>query len=62
MPHWLQVVAYLNPLTYLVDALRTLMIGPSQSTHGVGVDFAIIGLIFVILAAIATKLYPTLVR
>jgi hypothetical protein len=38
------------------------MIGPSQSTHGVGVDFAIIGLIFVVLAAIATKLYPTLVR
>jgi ABC-2 type transport system permease protein len=62
MPHWLQVVAYLNPLTYLVDALRTLMIGSSQSTHSVGVDFAIIGLIFVILAAIATKLYPTLVR
>jgi ABC-2 type transport system permease protein len=56
------VVAYLNPLTYLVDALRTLMIGSSQSTHSVGVDFAIIGLIFVILAAIATKLYPTLVR
>jgi ABC-2 type transport system permease protein len=62
MPRWLQVVAYLNPLTYLVDALRTLMIGTSQSTHSVGVDFAIIGLIFVILAAIATKLYPTLVR
>jgi ABC-2 type transport system permease protein len=62
MPHWLQVVAYLNPLTYLVDALRTLMIGSSQSTHSVCVDFAIIGLIFVILAAIATKLYPTLVR
>ncbi|MEI4902435.1 ABC transporter permease, partial [Klebsiella pneumoniae] len=47
MPHWLQVVAYLNPLTYLVDALRTLMIGSSQSTHSVGIDFAIIGLIFV---------------
>jgi ABC-2 type transport system permease protein len=62
MPRWLQVVAYLNPLTYLVDALRTLMIGTSQSTHSVGVDFAVIGLIFVILAAIATKLYPTLVR
>lgn len=62
MPHWLQVVAYLNPLTYLVDALRTLMIGTSQSTHSVGVDFGIIGLIFVILAAVATKLYPTLVR
>ena len=27
MPRWLRVVAFLNPLTYLVDALRTLMIG-----------------------------------
>ena len=62
MPHWLRVVAYLNPLTYLVDALRTLMIGPSQSSHGVLTNFGIIGLIFVILAAIATKLYPSLVR
>ncbi len=62
MPHWLRVVAYLNPLTYLVDALRTLMIGGSQSSHGVLTNFAIIGVIFVVLAAIATKLYPTLVR
>ncbi len=62
MPHWLRVIAYLNPLTYLVDALRTLMIGASQSSHGVLTDFAIIGLIFVILAAIATRLYPSLVR
>jgi ABC-2 type transport system permease protein len=62
MPHWLRVVAYLNPLTYLVDALRTLMIGAGQSSHGVLTNFAIIGLIFVILAAIATKLYPSLVR
>jgi ABC-2 type transport system permease protein len=62
MPHWLRVVAFLNPLTYLVDALRSLMIGGSQSSHSVPTNFAIIGLIFVILAAIATKLYPSLVR
>jgi hypothetical protein len=45
-----------------VDALRSLMIGGSQSSHSVPTNFAIIGLIFVILAAIATKLYPSLVR
>jgi ABC-2 type transport system permease protein len=61
MPGWLRVVALLNPLTYLVDALRGLMIGGAQ-THSALVDFAVIGLIFVILAAIATKLYPTLVQ
>jgi len=62
MPHWLRVVAFLNQLTYLVDALRSLMIGPGQSSHGVLTNFGIIALIFVILAAIATKLYPSLVR
>jgi ABC-2 type transport system permease protein len=49
-------------LTYLVDALRTLMVGAGQSSHSVLTNFGIIGLIFVILAAIATKLYPSLVR
>src|SRR5271154_7414681 len=33
MPRWLQVVALLNPLTYLVDALRGLMIVGGQSAH-----------------------------
>ena len=27
MPTWLQVVSHVNPLTYLVDALRGLLIG-----------------------------------
>jgi ABC-2 type transport system permease protein len=61
MPTWLKVVALANPLTYLVDALRGLMIGQAQ-THSLLVNFSVIGIIFVILAAIATKLYPTLVR
>jgi len=62
MPRWLRVVAVLIALTYLVDALRTLMIGASQSSHSVATNFGVIAVIFVILAAIATKLYPTLVR
>jgi len=61
MPQWLRYVALGNPLTYLVDALRGLMIGQAQA-HSLLVNFSVIGLIFVVLAAIATKLYPTLVR
>ncbi len=61
MPTWLRYVALANPLTYLVDALRGLMIGQAQA-HSVLVNFSVIGVIFVVLAAIATKLYPTLVR
>jgi ABC-2 type transport system permease protein len=62
MPSWLKVVALMNPLTYLVDALRGLMVTNGQSLHGLPLDFAVITGSFVILAAIAAKLFPGLVR
>ena len=62
MPNWLKVVALANPLTYLVDALRGLMVQNGQSLHSMPVDFAVIGGSFIILAAIAAKLFPTLVQ
>ena len=62
MPRWLQVVAVLNPLTYLVDALRGIMIQGGQSMHTLPVDLGVIAMIFLVLASIAAKLYPTLVR
>jgi ABC-2 type transport system permease protein len=61
MPQWLRYLALANPLTYLVDALRGLMIGQAQA-HSLPVNFAVIAAIFVLLAGIATRLYPTLVR
>ena len=62
MPNWLKVVAMMNPLTYLVDALRGLMVENGQSLHGLPLDFAVIVGSFVILAAIAAKLFPSLVH
>ena len=62
MPDWLKVVARFNPLTYLVDAMRTLMIQDAQSIEGLTIDFIVMGLFFVTLVIIATKLYPNLVR
>jgi ABC-2 type transport system permease protein len=62
MPRWLQAVAVLNPLTYLVDALRGIMIQGGQSMHPLYVDLGVMAIIFVILATIASRLYPTLVR
>jgi len=61
MPGWLHVVSRGNPLTYLVDALRTLMVQGSPSVFGVGFDFAVLGLVFVVLVAVAARLYPTVV-
>jgi ABC-2 type transport system permease protein len=60
MPSWLRVIAQLNPLTYLVDALRGLMIARGQSVHGYGVDFGVLGAVFGVLLAGAVRLYPTL--
>jgi ABC-2 type transport system permease protein len=62
MPAWLRVLARINPLTYVVDSLRGLMIAGGQSAHSLAVDFGIIGLIFLLLLLVAAKLYPTLVR
>jgi ABC-2 type transport system permease protein len=62
MPPWLRGVAQVNPLTYLVDALRALMVVGGQSVHGYGVDFAVLVAVFAGLLAIAVRLYPTLVE
>lgn len=62
MPNWLQVTARLNPLTYLVDALRGPMIVGGQSIYGFGEDFGLLVLFFVILLVVAVKLYPTLIQ
>jgi ABC-2 type transport system permease protein len=62
MPRWLQVISLANPLTYLVNGLRELMIGQAQGGHGVIVNFAVVAVVFVALAGAATRLYPSLVR
>jgi ABC-2 type transport system permease protein len=61
MPAWLRVVSRINPLTYQVDALRTLMIVGSSTSFGLGVDFLMQFVAFAVLVAMATKLYPSIV-
>jgi ABC-2 type transport system permease protein len=62
MPGWLQAVARLNPLTYLVDALRGTMIAGGEAAHGLGTDFGVMLVVFVVLTAVAARLYPELAR
>jgi ABC-2 type transport system permease protein len=61
MPSWLRVVARVNPLTYQVDALRSLMVVGGGNTFGLGVDYLMQIVALVILVAVATKLYPSIV-
>jgi len=58
MPTWIRYLAILNPLTYLVDALRTLMIVGEISTFGLITDFGVGIVAFCILVAIAIPVYP----
>src|SRR3984893_4996819 len=61
MPSWLRVVARVNPLTYQVDALRSLMVVGGGNSFGLGVDYLMQITALVILVAVATKLYPSIV-
>jgi ABC-2 type transport system permease protein len=60
MPGWLKSIALINPLTYLVDALRGLMVGAGHNSHPLALDFAVLAAIFLILTTIAARLYPSL--
>lgn len=62
MPTWLQIVAHANPLTYEVDALRTLMLPAGVSQYGLPADFAILVVSAVVLIIVGGKLYPNVVR
>ena len=62
MPPWLQTVALLNPLTYQVDATRTMMIAGGRSAHGLPLDFAVLGITAAVLLVIASRLYPRLAQ
>jgi ABC-2 type transport system permease protein len=60
MPGLLRFIAQINPLTYLIDALRGLMIAGGESVHGYAIDFSVMFVVFSTLLFIAVKLYPTL--
>ena len=62
MPSWLQVVAKANPLSYQVDALRSLMLAGTTSVDGLGTDFIVMLLVTVGLILIGARLYPRVVR
>jgi ABC-2 type transport system permease protein len=62
MPTWLQVVARINPLTYVVDALRTLMLSNTTNYSSLGTDFAVLIGVTAVLVAIGAYLYPRLVQ
>jgi ABC-2 type transport system permease protein len=62
MPEWLKVVAHINPLIYEVDAMRGLMLRGGSSIFGLSVDFAVLMVATLVLAGVASRMYPNLAR
>ena len=58
MPGWLKAVSSLNPLTYEVDGLRSLMLREGHTTFGLAHDLAALLVAFALLVTIATRMYP----
>ena len=60
MPAWLKMVSHINPLTYVVDTLRTCMLAGSTSTFGLSFDDVVILVTTTVLVLVGVRLYPRL--
>jgi ABC-2 type transport system permease protein len=61
MPAWLQPVAVVNPLTYMVDALRMMMVLPGIGAYGLPMDFGVLIAFNVVLILLGARAYRRLV-
>ncbi len=61
MPDWLKVIAHVNPLTYEVDGLRTLMLAGGTTSLGLGLDIGVLVGTLALLVAVAGWIYPRIV-
>lgn len=62
MPAWLQVIAHINPLTYVVDGVRSLMLAGNTDMSGLGTDVGVLLVITLVLALICARLYPRIIQ
>ena len=62
MPPWLQTIAVGNPMTYMVDAARTLMLPGYPGVYGLPLDFAVLVGFVAVLLVIGGRCYEGLVR
>lgn len=61
MPDWLKAIAHVNPLTYLVDGLRSMMLGGHTATLALATDFAALAAVMAVLVLIGGRMYPRLI-
>ncbi|HEX8011062.1 MAG TPA: ABC transporter permease [Casimicrobiaceae bacterium] len=61
MPDWLKWIAHVNPLTYQVDGLRSLMLAGGRTSLGLDLDFIVLAATLALLVAVAGRMYPRIV-
>jgi ABC-2 type transport system permease protein len=61
MPTWLQVISHVNPLTYQVDAMRSMMLVGGKSAFGLGTDFCVLTFASIAMVAITGRIYAKIV-
>ncbi len=59
MPGWLKTVASVNPLSYMVDGLRALML--TGGTAGVGFDVGVLAVVTLLMSILSAWCYPKVV-
>ncbi len=59
MPHWLQIVASVNPLSYMVDGLRGLIVSGNMAQ--LPFDILILAVTTLIISIISAWMYPKVV-
>ncbi len=62
MPPYVAVLSTLNPLSYMVDALRSLMIEGGITHYGIVIDMVVLLVVDVALVWLAARLYPRVVQ
>jgi len=60
MPPWLRILSRLNPLTFVVDALRASMLAGGTSAFGIGRDYAVLVATTIVLVLVGARIYPRL--
>lgn len=60
MPQWLKIISKINPLTYIINALRSLMIAGAPATSLLN-DFAIVIGASALFILIAGSLYKRVI-
>jgi ABC-2 type transport system permease protein len=60
MPTWLKIIAHINPLSYIVEAMRALLV--TGEYHRIVVDFGVTFLAATVLVALASSSFSRIIR